>query len=174
MKKLLAIILSVMLIGGVAMAESIDWASMSDDAIREEIRRANEELDKRGGNAESSGIEGTEILHTDDVIMTIQSYEEGTCYDDTPALVLNVTIVNSSERKYEFTPHATINGWEVDCSGYFSVDASHKGKDSMRLRLEDADISSVSDVETVEVYLVYPDENYEHYTETEPVVINFK
>ena len=50
MKKIIAIIL-VLTFCGVAIAESIDWAGMTDEEITSQIEKAQEELEKRGSES---------------------------------------------------------------------------------------------------------------------------
>ena len=60
MKKIIAIIL-VLTFCGVAIAESIDWAGMTDEEITSQIEKAQAELEKRGSES-APADEGTPTL----------------------------------------------------------------------------------------------------------------
>lgn len=62
MKKIIALVL-VLVLCGVALAEGIDWTKMTDEEISTEIKRAQEELDKRDGEADGATADaGTPTL----------------------------------------------------------------------------------------------------------------
>ena len=61
MKKLIALVLVLMLCGS-AMAASVDWASMTDEEINNEIAAAQAELESRGAAAEAPAEEGAQTL----------------------------------------------------------------------------------------------------------------
>ena len=61
MKKLIALFLLVLMLCGVACAEGIDWASMTEEEINAEIAAAQAELESRGA-APAEGEAGYETL----------------------------------------------------------------------------------------------------------------
>ena len=56
MKKLLAILLTLVLLGVCALAENIDWSSMSDDEIKTAIKEGQAELDSRKEESDDGSI----------------------------------------------------------------------------------------------------------------------
>ena len=61
MKRILAMIF-VLVLCGAAIAESIDWSSMTDQEITAQIEKAQAELEKRGQTEETPAEAGTSTL----------------------------------------------------------------------------------------------------------------
>lgn len=171
MKKIFALALALILLAAAALAE-IDWASMDDATIQAEINNAHSELVKRElvGNTENVTVFDEAGITI--VFKTMEVDDEDWAYK--PALVVNTTIVSESSKDMEIGIHnAAINGWEVDNTGYYEIAAGHKEKVSLKFKLEDADVTSFDELETLEISFVYDKGDY-NYTHTDPVTIQFK
>ena len=153
-----------------AFAE-IDWSSMDDATIQAEINNAHAELVKRElvGNTDN-------IVLFDEygVTIVVKSYEQhdGGIYNH--GLRFNVNVVNESSEKMKiYLENVAINGWEVNYTGLIDIDAGHKEKDRIEFKLDDADIETVEEIETMEISFYYQDAD-KKYIHTDPVIINFK
>lgn len=95
MKKLLAVFVSLILLGSMAFAESIDWTSLTDDEITAIIEAGQQELNSR--NQENGESSGGETYHYTDVDVTIVGYQRGQV-DDKNALLVLVEWMNKGEK----------------------------------------------------------------------------
>lgn len=153
-----------------AIAE-VDWSSMDDATIQAEIDNAHAELLKRElvGNTDN-------IVLFDEygITIVVKSYEQhdGGIYDH--GARFNITVVSESQEDVKiYVDNVAINGWEVDYSGVIDIAAGHKEKDRIEFKLDDADIESIDEMETMEISFYYQDAE-KKYIHTEPVIINFK
>ncbi len=173
MKKLFALVLALILLYSTAVAEGIDWASMTDEEIYAEIDNAKAELVKRElvGNTEN-----VTIFDESDVTIIITSIGIDTSdWSYKPALVAEFTIINESDNDIEvYIDNVAINGWEVEYIGIADAAAGHKARDSFKFKLEDADVENEDDLETLEIAFRYenPDGTFS-YIHTEPFTITF-
>ena len=116
MKKLLAIIITLILLCSVALAESIDWASMTDEEITAILEEGKAELERRSGeNADSTD---SETYHYSDVDVTIVGYQKGQV-DDKNALIVLMDWINRGDKPTSisfsgFMLKAYQNGKEVE------------------------------------------------------------
>lgn len=174
MKKFLAIILALALVGCVALADGIDWASMTDDEVNSAISSAKAEIERRGLVGD---VENKTVFDENGVSIIITSFDFVT--DDwsyNPCLTANIKAINTSDDAYEiYIENVAINGWETDHSGYVDIAAGHKEKGDFRFKLEDADVGAMEEIETFEISFYYekPGNTFE-YVHTDPIVINFK
>lgn len=172
--RVIAAMAALTLMGGAVAYGEIDWASMDDATIQAEIKNAQDELTKRNGGNTAGGVEGAVIFSAEGVTATVQSYGAGDYMGTADSLQIDFLVENSSNKNMEFSPSmVSINGWQVDYVCYVEIGAGKKSKQNIKLLLSDANISTVDEVETVELSFVYPDENYD-YHQTDTVVLNFK
>lgn len=169
--RVIAATVALGLMGSHCAFAAVDWASMDDATIQAEIANAQAELAKRSGS--ESTVDGAVLFDVEGVKATVQSYGVGSYMDDNDSLQLNFIVENNSGKDMEFyIEKVSINGWEVDHIGYIEIGAGHKAKGDFKLLLSDANISSIDEVETVEVSFNYADENYDyHYTDS--ITLNF-
>lgn len=171
MKKLFSLLLIFSLLFSNAYA-AVDWASMTADEIFAEIDNAKAELLKREliGNTDNYTV-----FDEADVTIVFKGYTITTdywLYETT--LVIDFTIVNQSENDYEiFIDNAAINGWEVDNMGYCSAAAGHKAKGQLWFDLEDAEITTQDELETLEISFRYELPDQRKYAHTESVTLFF-
>ena len=174
MKKL-AIFVVVMLLCTFAFAENIDFSGMSDVELNHLIEAAQAELKSRSGEETTANSDDMVILDHNDLTVTIKDLrvESDWLYGDS-ALIIDVVEVNNSDKKLNFNGSTiSVNGWQVDSSAYGELEAGKKSKGTFKLKLEDADISSLEEVKELEfVFTVFDDDlNFE---ELSPVTIELK
>jgi len=172
MFKCTLLVLVLTLVGCSAFAAEIDWASMDDATIQAEIANAQAELAKRGGSA--SGIDGAVLFDVEGVKATVQSYSLDDYVDENDALQIDFVVENNSDKNFEiYVNTSSINGWQVEHVGYIEIEAGHKAKEHFKLLLTDANISTIEEVETVELSFYCDDADYNSY-DVPPVTLNFK
>ena len=172
--RVIAAAVALGLMGSHCAFAAVDWASMDDATIQAEIANAQAELAKRSGGDVAGSVEGTVIFDAEGVKATVQSYGVGDYMDTADALQIDFLVENTSNKDMEFSPAmVSINGWEVDYMCYVEIGAGHKAKDRILLLLSDANISSIDEVENVELAFTYHDDNYDYY-QTDIVKLNFK
>lgn len=173
-KKIIATMAALTLMSNIVAYSEIDWASMDDATIQAEIKNAQDELAKRNGSSSVGGVEGAVIFDAEGVKATVQSYGVGDYMGTADSLKIDFLVENTSSKDMGFSPSmVSINGWEVDYVCYVDIAAGHKSKERILLLLSDANISSIDEVETVELAFTYPDENYD-YHQTDTVTLKFK
>lgn len=127
MKRFVSVFLVVLLAFSTsfALAEGMDFASMSDDALRALVDAARNELAKR----ELTAAENTVLFEQNGV----KVYLTG-AYDlsyDNAYLSLEAVVVNDSDKKVNVSVDtACINGWDVYGSGIGDISAGKKKKAS--------------------------------------------
>lgn len=174
MKKLFVIVLSLLLVGCFALAESIDWANMTDEEVNTVIDNGKAEIERRGliGNTENITVfdeNGVSIIITSFAIDT-----ESWIYQ--PCLTVDFIITNTSNDDYKiYIDNVAINGWEVEYTGYAEVAAGHKAKDKFLFKLADSDVETEEQLETFEISFFYPKPGTTFdYIYTNPITINIK
>ena len=152
MKKWIALILVFTMMSTVAFASELDWSSMTDDEIRAIITEAQEELAKRTPAVEGALhiAEGTVLINQDNILVTLTGNVE------TMGSLMQLEVIienNGTEPIYVNVTGSSINGWEVFGAGVADIGAGKKKKGDLMFTLEDADISSPSEVEELELTL---------------------
>lgn len=147
MKKLVALALAMLLICGSAFAE-IDWASMTDDEIKAAIEAAQAELDARKpADAEEGPIkieDGLVLLDTNGVKVTVAGEPRlSSDFIDFDVIVEN----NSDKDIYISNMDCSVNGWAAMGLGVAVLDAGLKTRTEVSIAVDDAQLSSLSDVE---------------------------
>lgn len=139
MKKLLSILIALILIGGVAMAENIDYASMTDEELRTVIDTARIELAKReqADNPVLFESFGITCYMTGEMRLT-----------DSGFLYVEVVCVNESDVAISFTNNeSTVNGWQSFVNGIGTVSAGAKAKGEIQFNVKSAGITSLDELE---------------------------
>ncbi|MBQ1790533.1 MAG: hypothetical protein II008_10155 [Oscillospiraceae bacterium] len=173
MRKLFALLLVLLLIGGIAIAETVDYTSMTDEDIYQLIDSAKAEIERRGliGNAENATV-----FDEQGVTIVITSFEINTDHwMYKPALVVRVTAVNTSNKDMSIcVDNAAINGWEVDQEGMIDLAAGHREKAKFVFNLEDAEVTIADELETLEIKFYYYTPESRDVVYTDPVTVTFQ
>ncbi len=167
MKRIIAIALVLMLLGVYACAESIDWASMSDEEIEAVIAAGREELASRDRPEDGSIIAYDKDGHK----LTLSNMREGNYINYDLSVVFDAIYENSSDGSNELIINGSfVNGWDTGALSSPDTTPGHKEKLEIVIGLDDTDVKSLDEVETIEFVFGYQDANY-HFTEFEPTVI---
>lgn len=152
MKKWIALILVFALMSTVALASENDWSSMTDDDIRAIIAEAQDELAKRTPIAEGTLpiADGTVLINQNGILVTLTGKVE------TMGSIMKLEVIienKGTEPIYVNVTGSSINGWEVFGAGVADIGAGKKKKGDLMFTLEDADISSPTEIEELELTL---------------------
>ena len=173
MRKLFALLLVLLLIGGIAMADIVDYTGMTDEDIYQLIDSAKAEIERRDliGNPEN-----LTVFYEQGVTIVITSFESNTDHwMYKPALVAQIKAVNTSDNDMSICiDNAAINGWEVDHDGMINLSAGHKEKARFEFNLEDADVATADELETLEIKFYYYTPESRDVVYTDPVTVTFQ
>jgi len=150
MKKMLSILLALSLMA-LPIIGFADYASMSDDELMAELNQIRAEMVKR-----SQAKEGKTILaEADGITVTLKGEPEwNDSYDGTHYIVLNVTVVNSSEEAVGIrTDDCYVNGWKIGAGFQTSLEPGMKTKDTITIYKvdEDAEVEKLEDLEDIKI-----------------------
>ncbi len=148
MKKFISILLALILLGGLAMAEGIDYASMTDAELHAVLDGVRNELAKRDLKAGDKVLlfeqNGVSVYLTGEY--HVDSWGEGK-----QVLQLEAIVVNESESKISvYIDTVSVNGWEVYGGCIIDINPGKKKKGDFEIRLYDADITSYEEIEDIE------------------------
>lgn len=168
MKKLFSILIALILIGGVAMAESIDYASMTDEELHTVIDLARNELARR----ELTIGDNTLILDAEG----IQVYTTGNITYDGYRLKLEVIAVNNSKAELTInTEKASVNGWSIsNAPGLHGTSAGKKQKGYFDFYITPDLLPDAESVEDIEFVLSFLDKDngYKTFYTSDPITIH--
>ncbi len=167
MKKLLIVLLCALLVFTPALAE--DYSTKSVDELHAIINDVRTELLKR----ELVIGEKTLLFESNGVSL----YLTGDYEDSWAGFQLNVIVINDSDKTISVTPDnlkASVNGWDVTCMSSTQVNAGKKLKGYFTFSLDEADVSSVSEIEEIELRLyIYDQDEWETIATLDPITIQF-
>lgn len=182
MKRLLILTLALalaLLLCTCALAEGLDFASMTDEELNDALAAIQAELSARNGadteQPESTSQENPVILDYDGLTVTVKDIhvDSDWLYGDA-SLFVDVVESNESDKKLGANASTvSINGWQVDGSAYFEIEAGKKAKDTFKFKMSDADISTLDEVVEVEFVFTVFDDNFNFYNQ-DPVSIHLK
>lgn len=171
MKKLISILAALVLLGGIAVSESIDYASLTDDQLHEIINLARNELAKR----ELIAQEKTVLFEQDGV----QLYLTGKYRVSSKAdyMYLEAVVVNDSDLSVGValdSYKASVNGWDVWGDGISGTKPGKKQKGEITIKIADAEISTYEELEEIEfVFKLFNGETYKTISLTDPITVHF-
>lgn len=155
MKKLITIILAMaMLLPVVALADLPDITSLSDQELKDLIEVCSAELASR----DTAKAEET-LLFDQDGVKLFQT-GEAYVYDE----YMYIPVAIHSEKDFELSlgmENVKLNGWDVYSSGVF-VSANAKKKGELSFKIADADVSEISQIESLEFsWVIFNNETWE-------------
>lgn len=164
MKKL-ALVLAMLLLFASACAEGFDFASMDDATLKAVIAGAQAELQSRSSKV-LVDQDGWKVYLTGNY----EEYGSDSHYVDLEAIV-----ENHSDRDINVSiESATINGWEVYCSGIYETGAGKNQKSTLDICLSDANLTSYAEIETMELVIDINDaETFETIKLLDPITLTF-
>lgn len=165
MKRLFVMILALLLIGSFALAETVDFASMTDDELNALIAGAQAELkNRKGGDDEYWYNEGGIVVYPagaakfDDFMKTVE---------------YAIAVENGSDEIINVSCEFIVNGWDVTTLGVIDDVAPGKSKkDFASLFTKDIGVASLDDIETLEVTFEIYNDDYDTIAEVGPITAN--
>ena len=175
MKKLFVAILALLLCAS-ALAEG-DWASYTDDELTAMIDEltvlvngARDELARRSNASESSGV----VFDKDGHKLTVTNMRQGDSIFAKLSVSFDALYENNSDGQYTLVISDTfVNGWDTGSAGTIRTEPGHKLKDTITIKLDDTDVESIDDIQTIEFIFAFMDEHYK-LTTFDPVVVYSK
>jgi len=161
-----------------AMAENLDYSSMTDDELRTVISAATEELNSRQTSDDAPDgalhmVEGTILLNQNDITVTLTGNINSFGSSDSAFMELEAIVENNSSNPiYVNVDGSSINGWEVFGAGIADIGAGKKKKGTFSFMLSDAEISKPEDIEGLEVtFSVANADNWSTIFKADPIVL---
>lgn len=172
MKKLISALLVALMLLSVtlAVAEGIDFASMTDDELLAVIDGARNEQAKRILTAAADTV----IVDQDGVTIYLTGNNRIDEYG--PELFIEAVVVNDTDKNIDvYVDSASVNGWNVEAYGITETSAGKKQKGEFSAYLDDAEVSTIEEIEEIELELYIADaDEIERISENIPVTLNFK
>ena len=167
MKRLIAIVIIFLLSVSCAIAEDIDWASLSDEDIEAIIAAAHKELNDRHETTDETIVAYDQDGHK----LTLSNMREGNYINYDLSVVFDAVYENNSDGSNELSINGSyVNGWDTGALSSPDTTPGHKQKMDIVIGLDDTDVASIDEIERIELVFGYMDEDYD-FTEFEPVVI---
>ena len=172
MKRILAMFLLFLMIGGVAMAEMPNYEAMTDEELHTMIDLARNELMRRelvfGEKVMLIDQDGIQVYLTGKY--EIKSYSSTVLYLE--AVVINNTNMNVTVSNENYK--ASVNGWDVRAESIAFTNPGKKQKKSFEITISEAEISSFEEIEDIEFNLyAYDTEKYARICEPDPITVHF-
>ena len=170
MKKVFSIVLAVlMLFGMMAVAEGVDFSTLSEEELKELIDEARLEMTKYHPLV----TEGTLLYEDENITITCTGPLE---LDEYGYLYVPVIVENHSDKNLSIIlQNVSCNGWAI-YDGFLDVPANKKAKEQAYFMdaATDAELESAEDVQDIEADLhYYDDETYENVIEPVHVAWSF-
>lgn len=147
-KRVFALLFACLFLFSSALAEGIDYSSMSDEDLQTTISMARNELEKRGCMLS----EDTVFLNCE----TCKVYRDGAkeIYLKNDLLHIPVILISDAAEEISFQLDSVqINGW--DCSGIIgNVSAAGKKRDEITVNCTGAAVSSLEEIEDITLVVI--------------------
>ena len=169
MKNMLSLILVLVLVlCAVGSAAETTYAAMSTEQLHTAASAIRNELLKR----DLVAAENVVLVDQDGVQVYMTGNNE---IDWIGAFAIEVVVVNNSTKKISILSEiASINGWTVYMSGVTETGPGKKQKGTLSFDLDAAGISSIEEIEEVEIELIiYDSDAWESVSKTPSIVIQF-
>jgi hypothetical protein len=164
MKKVFCIVVCLILVCAIAIAESINWANLSDEEITAIIEAGQAELKQRKAtDGENNTIikDGTVLIDYEGITVTVEGDPRFDDYGDSQYINFTAVTENSSDTdKGIATDNASVNGWECFSDGPGMISAHKKSRNEFCIYCTDADIHSLDEIEECFIRIYVYDENY--------------
>lgn len=169
MKKLISIVLTLLLVGSLALAEA-DFTSMTDDELHALVDGARIELTKR----ELSAAADTVILEQDGV--TVYLTGENRTSSDGKYIYVGVVIINENDFTITLMNNATqVNGWMSFMNNMAgSVAPGARAKGELQIKVDGTDAASIEEVQEVTLVVdIFDKDTPTTVSTTDPITVHF-
>jgi hypothetical protein len=174
MKKMIVILVSLALICASSLAEGIDWASMTDEELHAAIEAAQAELNGRYNIGSNDLTAEIVVFNQDGRTLTLSNGREGNYMNYDLCLEFDAVYENNGESNDELVLNECyVNGWDIGALGDFDSRPGHRKMDTIVIGLDDTDVKSLDEIETIEFVFGYLDEDYS-FESFAPVIIYSK
>lgn len=166
MKKLISIVLTLLLVGSLALAEA-DFTGMTDDELHALVDGARNELVKRELVAENKAV----ILEQDGVTV----YLTGDISLEYNFLKVGVVVVNDTDKTISILlDGASVDGWTLNTIGVTDTPAGKKQKGTLQFLVSDGEVEAAEEVKEIEaVYKIWDSGEYNTLYESDPITVHF-
>lgn len=166
MKKVLILVLSMILLCGVALGEGIDWAGMTDDQLQAALAAGQAELISRKKATQSDGAvliaDGAVLLDAEGVTVTVEGDPWFSDSGERQYIYFNTVTVNNSDQEIGILfDDCSVNDWDCIGIGPGSVPAGKKARDESYISVTDAGISSFDEIYEFSMSIGVYDEDYD-------------
>ena len=171
MKKLFVVVLAFMLCS-VALAEGLDWTSMTDDELHSIIDHARNELTKR----ELVAGEKTVLVDQDGIQFYLTGEYEFADRDvDRKMVELQTVLINDSSNNVGITIDSLyVNGWNIFALCGAQAAAGKRDKSTIDMNVFDAEVTAFEDIKEMEFTIkVYDLDTYNDIAIIDSVVVHY-
>lgn len=173
MKKILTVVLALLLLCSSCLAESLDYASMTDAQLHDIVDAARNELTKR----ELVAAEKTVLFEQDGVTvyMTGDYTMQESSISDAVWLTINIIVVNDSGRDVGISiVNPSVNGWNVSSLSLSPTSKGKKSKQELTLDVKDAEVKSLEEIEGLEIaFRMFDCETYKTFAKVPAITLHF-
>ena len=172
MKKFLCFLLLFCLCSSFALAESLDYAAMTDEQLHTLIDSARAELLKR-----ELSITGDNLLlfQQDGISLYITGgYDYLSFGEKGRALKLEAIIINESEQEINIgIDNVAVNGWEVYGGSILKTGPGKKQKGAFEIRIYEAGFETYQEIQDFEfIFKVQASEGFKTIFKTSPITVH--
>lgn len=171
MKRLFSIALILILVGSVALAESIDWTIMTDEELHGAIDAARNELSKR----ELSLSENTILVDQDGIQLYLTGEHTFSDWDETKYVELGVVLVNDSDQNISVSiENLYVNGWNVYAMCGATANSGKRDKSTIDMNVAEAEVNTFEEIQDMEFSIrLYNSDSFDRILETDSITIHF-
>lgn len=146
---------------------------MTDEQLHAIIDSARNELAKR-----EIVLDGKTLLFEKEgvsVYLTSDFKSDALVTDSMHYMRAQVIVVNDSDRNVSVAIDSmAVNGWDVNSSGFSKIAAGKKQKDDLAFNAVDTDVTSVEEIETIEITFRLSDaDTYKFFADVDPISLHF-
>jgi len=176
MKRVITLVL-VLMFCIAALADS-NWSSYTDEELQAMvdelsviIKEARAEQISRKTNTDGKVV----IFDQDGHKLTLESMTNGDSIFAKSSIDFTVVYENNSNGNTILAiANCYVNGWEVGSLGSFDTKVGYKEKETLNIKLDETDVSSLDDVENIEFQYQYIDDHYSILKNFKPVLVYSK
>lgn len=175
MKRLFTLTLTLalaLLLCSCALAEGLDFASMTDEELQTVIDTARNELTNR----QLIYAENTVLIDQDGIKLYLSGKNDFRLREESAYLELGTVLVNDSDKNVSIlVDDLYVNGWRISALGGGHADAGKKDKSTLDMNLFEAEITAFEDIEEMEfTFRVYDSDSYDDILVCDPITVQFK
>lgn len=172
MKRFICLFVVICMAATWAIADDLDYASMTDDQLAAVISAARSELLKRDMVAK----ENLKLFEQDGISLYLTGgYEVKEWGEGKHVLELEGIVINDTDQMIDVRiDNVAVNGWEVYGGIIQKVGAGNKKKDTFEIRIYDADIHSFDEITDIQfVFRTTKSEGFDKIFALDPITVQY-